>query len=537
MLGRVDPATEGRPLSPSQILGFIASLWLLLGIVPAADAAVVRYAVVVGNNSGAADEQRLRYAEADAAKVFDVLTQLGRVAPQNAILLQGEGPETVRQVLIAVNDRIRNDVEAGDDAVLFVYYSGHADAERLHLGDEELAVRTLRQLVRGSSANVRMLMLDACRSGALTRVKGVRSTKRFDVKLDESLAQQGMVYLTSSSATEDAQESDALKGSFFTHYFVSGLLGAADADLDGAVTISEAYAHAYDSTLRASSQTLHGIQHPTFAMNIKGRDDFVLTWIGDGDARRARVRFPKGRGVLLFVQGPKGAVVAEVGARDAVREISIEPGKYFVRARARDYLLEGTIRVGPSEVRTIKDRELDRIEYARLARKGGTDRRLAHGPQAAYQIGSGLWPDSGACHGARLGYALEHRWLTVVPRLGFCRSKTRGYALPTTGDVFDFDVTVVHAFDLPVLTIGVGLAGGPTLLRQSFSTERRAPNNRTVGGHADAVLALTWDLPRGVYFQSDVSAQAQVFRAREGDSVELRLAPVVRGTFGIGKRF
>lgn len=524
-------------MSISRTLGLFALLWVWLGAASAADAAVVRYAVIVGNNSGASDEQRLRYAEADAAKVFDVLTQLGRFAPENAVLLQGESPETVRRVLIAVNDRIRNDVAGGDDAVLFVYYSGHADAERLHLGDEELKVRTLRQLVRGSSADVRMLMLDACRSGSLTRVKGVRSTKRFDVKLDETLAQQGMVFLTSSSATEDAQESDALKGSFFTHYFVSGLLGAADVDLDRSVTISEAYAHAYDSTLRASSQTLHGIQHPTFAMNLKGRDDLVLTWLGDGDSRRARVRFPRGRSVLLFVQGPKGAVVAEVGARDAVREISVEPGKYFVRARARDYLLEGTIRVGPSEVHTIEDRELNRIEYARLARKGGTDRSLAHGPQAAYQVASGLWPDSGPCHGARLGYAIEHRWLTVVPRLGFCRSNPRGSTLPSTHDLFDFDVTVVHAFDFPVLTIGVGLAGGPTLLRQAFSTDRRAPSNVTIGGHADAVLALTWDLPKGVYIQSDVSAQAQVFGAMEGDTVRLRLAPVVRGTLGVGKRF
>lgn len=524
-------------MSLARLVGVLALLWVWLGAASAADAAVVRYAVIVGNNSGASDEQRLHFAEADAAKVLDVLTQLGRFSPENAVLLQGESPETVRRVLISVNDRIRNDVAAGDDAVLFVYYSGHADAEGLHLGDEELEIRTLRQLVRGSSADVRMLLLDACRSGALTRVKGVRSTKRFDVKIDEALAQQGMVLLTSSSSTEDAQESDALKGSFFTHYFVSGLLGAADADRDGAITISEAYAHAYDSTLRASSQTLHGVQHPTFAMNIKGRDDFVLTWLGDGDSRRARVRFPKGRGVLLFVQGPQGAVVAEVGARDAVREISVEPGRYFVRARARDYLLEGTIRVGPSEVHTIEERELDRIEYARLARKGGTDRRLAHGPQAAYQIGSGLWPDSGPCHGARVGYAVEHRWLTVVPRLGFCRVNPRGASLRTTRDLFDFDVTVVHAFDLPVLTIGVGLAGGPTVLRQSFSTDRRAPTNVTIGGHADAVLALSWDLPKGVYIQSDVSAQAQVFRARENDTVRLRLAPVVRGTLGVGKRF
>lgn len=524
-------------MSPRVLLVTLMLALAWLGFTPAASAAVVRYAVVIGNNAGADDEQRLRYAESDAQKVQDVLTELGRFAPENTVLLQGKSADAVRSAVISVNDRIRSDVASGDEAVLFVYYSGHADAQALHLGDDELEIRTLRQLVHGSSANVRMLMLDACRSGALTRVKGVTAAKRFDVKLDERLAQSGMVLLTSSSATEDAQESDALKGSFFTHYFVSGLLGAADADRDGAVTMSEAYAHAYDSTLRASSQTLHGVQHPTYAMNVKGRDDFVLTWPSDGDARRARVRFPRGRGVLLFADGPDGPVVAEVGSRDAVREISVEPGRYFVRARARDYLLEGTIRLRESQTHVIDERSLKRIEYARLARKGGTPRTLSHGPQAAYQIASGLWPGTGVCHGARLGYAVDHRWITVVPRVGFCRAAPRGTTLPTTSDLFDFDVTIVHAFDLPVVTIGVGLAGGPTLLRQTFSSSRRTPTNLTIGGHVDAVVALWWDLPRGVYLQTDVSAQGQVFRARAGDAVELRLAPVVRGTFGVGKRF
>jgi len=504
-------------------LAFVVA-WM---ICPSAEAAVVRYAVVFGNDEGAADEQTLRFAEDDAAKMFDVLTTLGRFPPENAILMQGESPETVRRVLIAVNDRIRADVAAGDEAVLFVYFSGHADAQALHLGDEALEIRSLRQLVRGSSATVRLLMLDACRSGSLTRVKGVQPTNRFDVKLEESLDHQGMVLLTSSSATEDAQESDTLKGSFFTHYFVSGLLGAADLDRDGVVTLSEAYAHAYDSTLRASSRTLHGTQHPTFSMDIKGKDDLALTWLGDG-SKRARVRMPNGLAVLLFASGPDGAVVAEVGLRDRVREISVEPGRYFVRARARDSLLEGPIRLRAGESSTLDTKALKRIEYARLARKGGTDRRLAHGPQAAYQIASGLWPQHRPCHGARIGYGVDQRWLTVIPRVGWCRSTTLRSTLPTTSDLFDLDVTVLHAFDLPVVTIGAGLAGGPTLIWQRFDTARRAPQNLTIGGHVDAVLALSWDLPRGVYLQTGISAQAHVFRARTPDGAGLRLAPVDR---------
>src|SRR4051812_37133854 len=85
-----------------------------------------------------------------------------------------------------------------------------------------------RSLVRGSAATFRILAVDSCRSGALTRVKGGRPP--FDIRIDEHLSEQGLVLLTSSAADEDAQESDALRGSFFMHHFVSALLGAADAD-------------------------------------------------------------------------------------------------------------------------------------------------------------------------------------------------------------------------------------------------------------------------------------------------------------------
>jgi uncharacterized caspase-like protein len=77
--------------------------------------------------------------------------------------------------------------------------------------------------------------------------------------------------LTASSANEDAQESDEIKGSFFTHALVSGLMGAADRDKNGVVVLEEAYRHAYDATVRASSRTFAGMQHPTFHYDSAGR--------------------------------------------------------------------------------------------------------------------------------------------------------------------------------------------------------------------------------------------------------------------------
>ncbi|WP_437951550.1 caspase family protein [Sorangium sp. So ce296] len=191
-----------------------------------AEARIERFAVLIGNNAGEKGEVELRYAEDDAAKMVDVLKDLGGFPPANLVLLRSERADTVRRTLIAMNDRVRAAVSSPDTDVLYlVYYSGHADANALHLGPTPLSLTEFEQLVRGSAASARLLIVDSCRSGALTRVKGGTSAPPFVIKLDQRLAGQGMVTLTSSSGNEDAQESDELKGSFFTHALVSGCSG------------------------------------------------------------------------------------------------------------------------------------------------------------------------------------------------------------------------------------------------------------------------------------------------------------------------
>lgn len=87
-----------------------AGAWLMaLGIcvfTPNVRAEITRYAVIVGNDAGAAGEATLRYAETDASKVFDVLSALGDFEPENMVLLQGRGGSELSRVLISMNARI-----------------------------------------------------------------------------------------------------------------------------------------------------------------------------------------------------------------------------------------------------------------------------------------------------------------------------------------------------------------------------------------------------------------------------------------------
>jgi hypothetical protein len=107
------------------LIAIAAALALLQAV---ARPEVERYAVVVGNDVGQPPDLALRWAEADASRVAAVLEEVGGVRPENLVLLRGKDADVVRRALIAVNDRIR---DARRESVLFVYYSGHADAEAL----------------------------------------------------------------------------------------------------------------------------------------------------------------------------------------------------------------------------------------------------------------------------------------------------------------------------------------------------------------------------------------------------------------------
>ena len=192
-----------HPLSIAFVMTFLTtSLWLFgaTGGVRLAAAETMtpsarRFAVIVGANRGAADEARLKYAETDAEKVHEVLRHLGGFRPEDMILLKGEDADTVRRALLTVNARIRNQSSGPPEkTALFVYFSGHGDARNLHFGGTELPLEEIKALIDGSPAGFRMLTVDACRSGALTRAKGGTIGPPFLVTIKAPATSTGAVF-------------------------------------------------------------------------------------------------------------------------------------------------------------------------------------------------------------------------------------------------------------------------------------------------------------------------------------------------------
>ena len=201
--------------------------WLLATTLVAAaaepGAQPVRHALVVGADEGGGVLEKLQYAERDAEKMAEVLVELGSFDDELVTVLYAPSPELLRQALAhhaAVAEQYDNDL-------FLFYYSGHADAQGLRLDDDRYFYEALKHDFRAVDSDVRVGVLDACRSGTITRLKGAAVTESL---FGQEVAAEGEAWLTASAADELAQESDQLRGGFFTHYLISGMRGAADDD-------------------------------------------------------------------------------------------------------------------------------------------------------------------------------------------------------------------------------------------------------------------------------------------------------------------
>lgn len=525
----------------SSLLLPLLLLPLLLWAGPAL-ARVERFAVIVGNNQGDADDVPLRYAEADATRVHDVLLELGDFSPLNIVLLRGQGVAVVRTALLAINERIRELRSVPDtQVVLFIYYSGHADARALHLSGDELELSELRQHARGSAANFRLVVLDACRSGALTRVKGGQQAPPFALPAltADSLPGDGFAFLTASSAQEDAQESDELQGALFTHAFVSGLLGAADSDGDGAVVLDEVYRFAYEATLRATSRTFVGTQHPTFHYDLRGRGQLVITRPGQHSAQRANVDFPAGLAFLLLRGSAAGAVAVELPESDSRRRLSLVPTRYFVRARSRDVMYEGMIDATAGHALTVDTAELNRIDYARLVRKGGRSSPFAHGPEAGVSVRSALPNADTACLGGFVGYGVELSSFGVRARYNSCRSELHSESLSARVLAQDLDLSFHHTWDLSRFSVQAAIGPGVSVFNQSFQTRGSAPHRNAVAPFVALELGGQVALSHGLYTALNLAGQTHFLRLidREQSDGRLTLGFALRTTLACGKQF
>ncbi|MET0286319.1 MAG: caspase family protein, partial [Polyangiales bacterium] len=281
-----------------------------------------RFALGVSANDGGPAREKLRFAEGDAQALLEVLQQLGGVEPRDARHLVQPSADGLRAAFAELARQL-----AGQRTEVIFYYSGHSDESGLLLGRDRVSYAALRQLLQELPTQVRIAILDSCASGGFTREKG--GTARPPFIVDSSTDVRGHAFLTSSSADEAAQESDRIGGSFFTHYLVSGLRGAADSSGDRKITLTEAYRFAFEETLARTTPTQFGSQHPAYEIRLAGTGDLVMTDLRTATAELTLDESVDGR---LFVWEPPRKLLVEVDK---------PPGRALVLALpANSYRLE-----------------------------------------------------------------------------------------------------------------------------------------------------------------------------------------------------
>ncbi|NOU34333.1 MAG: hypothetical protein HOO96_41100 [Polyangiaceae bacterium] len=363
------------------------ALWLTAA---AASAEPLRVLVSVSAKSGLPADRALKHATRDADRVQETFTRLGGVKKENAIRVV----EPTRAELLAALARaaVIARTRRPEEVTFLFYFSGHGDRTKLHLRGEEMPLTELASAMGAVPATLRIAVTDACRNADL-RAKGPTAEPGFAISMTPPPSAAGAVWVHASADGEVAQESDELEGAVFTHYWLSGLAGAADADGDKRVTLSEAYTFAYNQTLFRSAQSAGVLQRPTVDASIKEYAPLVITQLG---AQAAQLRLPIAADTHYLVYTAFAhAVMAEAwSAPDRRVELGLPAGRYVVQRRgARSGAVEITL--GKGQARDLDASDFRDVPEETLAKKGGEMVLRPHEASLAYGADASGFADFG----------------------------------------------------------------------------------------------------------------------------------------------
>jgi hypothetical protein len=454
---------------------------------PASARAAGRFAIVAGNDHGDAARPRLWFAEKDAERFGRTLAEIGDFAAQDVVVLRGRRPADLEGALRTLEPRIRAAREAGERTLLVVFYSGHAGAAGIEMGNEKLGYEELRALVGASPAEAKVAIVDACEAGLLTQVKGatVVPALAFPVPADELVS--GTAFIASTAVGEQAQESAALGGSFFTHHLEVALRGAGDSDGDGRVTLGEAFRYTSGRTSAGTAATQVGPQHPTYEFKMSGRGDVVLS-----DLRRAHARLllPPDPGSLLVLKGPAGMLAEVPGAASEVT-LALPAGPYVVERRSAKGRARGEVTLEHGRTTALPLLEPTRYELARA--KGGPKAGLTYVGAGVTHVGL---PGFGVAPTGRIALRQEVGPVGLRLRVDYA-------AKSVTDDWLKYDFSYVGGAIAALYPLNVGrvLVEGGLELGYGYATQR---------------------FPAGVQFTVDAGASGAV----TGGAALLATAPV-----------
>ena len=212
-----------------------------------------RWAVLIGVNTYE-DEQGigpLKYCVADMKLLSEVLTgPRGGFQRENVLLMTDSAEQSIHRPtysnMVTMIPRWLEDVGPEDDVL--IAFSGHGmaeddqcyllpgDAKRGALRLTSVGVPQVREWLEGCRAQRKVLILDACHSGA-----GKAPGQMSEEMMAELEKGHGFVRLASCDTTQKSSEAPELGHGVFTYHLAQAIQGKGDLDRDGRVGADEAY--------------------------------------------------------------------------------------------------------------------------------------------------------------------------------------------------------------------------------------------------------------------------------------------------------
>lgn len=420
-------------------------------------------ALVIGDNRGLAAEETLHYAQTDALSVRDALVEVGGFSHDNVTVRTGITADDARAEFARLTALLEQHVHER----LVVYISSHADDGALHLAGTSLPMSEVVDFVKRAKVRVGLLVVDACRSGAMTKLKGLKPGNADLAPTHiEATQVEGRVFISASGADEYAQESEALQGSTFTHHFVTGLRGAADSSHDGLVTLEEAYDWAWSRTIEATFASRGGVQRPNFSVDLRGQGQLVLS--APRDSRSRLVIDVRAPGRWLVVSNQTGAVVAEVDKPAGSTGLALPAGSYRVRLRTDREVLERRVQIPADGTVTISGEDLESASFVRVATKGAPDVTLL--VSAAGGVVSGLVSGLVAEPQAELRVRRDAHLIGPINEIQLDLAARSAMSIGVTGFrqlEFELRVGAGHFFRWSQVSVAIGVELGPLVVHQT----------------------------------------------------------------------
>jgi hypothetical protein len=245
-----------------------------------------KWAVVVGVNEydDKMNYGTLKVCVKDAQAISKCLIDSGYSAERIRLLTDETNQLPTKSNILEALKAIAN--AANEEDLLVFYYSGHGDIDLVEnepylvakdgrlmiLPDTAVSVDRLKKIMEGSQARAKVIILDACHSGAKIPGKGPK-------KMSEDFIQrvfdkaEGLAIIASCKQNEFSYEWHKNSQSVFTHYLLDGLNGNADRDGKKFVTVQDINRHVSNGVrLWASQNNVN--QTPTF--EYTGAGDIIL---------------------------------------------------------------------------------------------------------------------------------------------------------------------------------------------------------------------------------------------------------------------